>query len=475
MDAPAPGTVEGGYEFIGGDPGDQTSWQPVSNQVGFSGPQGGPPGANYNSIDPEMRAIVAKLPDDRMRQQALEQVLRNRGIPDPHVQGSGRDWYMADPQTGALNALTNTPEWDRYDALEGVMELPRVVAGAAGAAVGSFAGPVGGMAGAAAGGALGDVATRGAMAYLSPEFRGLAEENLGAMAKDVGINAAIDAGTFGIAKGAGPLAGKLFGKPAGQAVGSVVNKGVISPVAKGAGQVLETAGQGTANVARTMQTPFGRSVATMGIPGASEAEVLGELATLPAAAARNLPHGMQRLGSSQTLNELSPELGQWLRSQGQGIRRAASPSNLTEEGLSRLQVNPGAAPRPSPSAGGVLREVAQSGAQRLGASPGTVKTAGQLGNVIGQGAEALAVGGKGLATGARGVAGIGLGAAEAGGRAVQGAGSLLRRAGTLASPFESRAVIQSGLNEGKDQYQEYLDRLRRERSKSNIESILAGN
>lgn len=427
--------------------------------------------ASYDTIDAEMRAIVAKLPDDRTRQQALEQVLRNRGIPDPKVQGQGRDWFMQDPKTGALNALTNTPGWDKYDALEGVMEIPRVVAGAAGAALGSVAGPAGGMAGAAAGGALGDVATRGALAYLSPEFRGLAEENIAAMAKDVGINSAIDAGTFGLAKGAAPVVRGLLGKPAGQTVGNVMNRGIVAPAMQGAGQALETGGRGAATVARTMQTPFGRSVAGMAMPGVAEAEVIGELANLPGAAARNLPKGMQRLGSTQFMQSNFPDAASWLRSQGQQIRRAATPAS--EEALARLRVNPGPAPRPQPTSGGVLRQVAESGAQRLGASPGTAKTAGHVANALGQGADALGVAGRGLATTARGTAGLGLAGVEAAGRGAQATGTLLRRTGQALGPFESRAAIQAGLNEGKDDLQTYLDRLRRERSRSNIDAILA--
>ncbi len=488
MAGPQPGTVEDGFQFIGGDPGVDANWQPVASQASLeSGNQGGPPGASYDTVDAEMRAIVSKLPDDRTRQNALEQLLMNRGIPEPKVQGSGRDWYMVDPQSGGLKALTNTPQWDRYDALEGAMELPRVVGSAIGAAGGSVLGAAagtlaapgpgtvaggvaGGMAGAGIGGGLADAATRAAMAYFSPEFRGQAEENMGAMAKDVGINAAIDAGTFGIAKGAGPAARALFGKGAGEAVGNVVNKGLVSPAMKGAGAVAETAGQGVAGVARAAQTPFGRSMATMAIPGAGEAEVMGEMATLPAAAARRLPEGMQRLGSMPFVNDVAPGAADWLRRTGQSVRRAASPSNLTEEGLSRLRVNPGAAPRPTPTAGGVLREVGERGARAAGASPGVTKTVGQVANVVGQGADALAIAGKGVASTARGVAGAGLAGAEAGGRGLQGAGWLLKKAGQVASPFESRAVIQAGGNEFKD----YLERLHRERSRSNIEAILAG-
>ncbi len=428
-----------------------------------------------------MRAVVSKLPSDTLRKQALEQMLRNRGVPDPKVQGQGRDWFMSDPQSGALNALTNTPEWDRYDALEGAVELPRTITAAVGGTLGGLAGAVGGppgalaggIAGAGAGGGLGDVITRSALAMYSPEFKGIAEENLGAMAKDVGINAGVDALTMGAAKGAGPLAGKLFGSGAGAATKSIVNNGVVSPILKGAGAAADTLGGGLATGARTMQTPFGRSVATMGIPGVGEAEALGELSRLPSAAARNLPKGMQKLGSYPFVQENFPKAAEWLRGTGQSIRRAASPADLAEEGLSKFRVTPQPAPR-APTSGGVLREVAQRGASAAGASPAVAKTAGQVANVVGQGADALAVAGKGVATGARGVAGVGLGGVEAGGRLMQGLGKVTNRAGTLASPFESRAGIQAGLDRGGDEFRDYLDRLRRERARSNMDLILAG-
>ncbi len=480
--APVAGTVEGGYEFIGGDPASPDNWAPVAQQASLQAqPSGGPPGANYQTIDPEMRAIVSKLPSDALRKQALEQMLRNRGVPDPQVQGQGRDWFMQDPQSGALNALTNTPEWDRFDALEGAVELPRTITAAVGGTLGALGGAVGGppgaiagaIGGAGVGGGLGDVATRAALAAYSPEFRGIAEENLGAMAKDVGINAAIDAGTAGIAKGAAPAARALFGPAAGAATKSIVNNGVVSPVLRGAGAAAETLGGGAASVARTMQTPFGRSVATMGIPGMAETEAVGELAQLPAAAARNLPKGMQKVGSYPFVQENFPKAAEWLRGTGQSIRRAASPADLAEEGLAKFRVSPQPPPR-VPTSGGVLREVSQRGAQALGASPRVAKTAGQVANVVGQGADALATAGKGVATGARGVAGVGLGGVEAGGRLMQGLGKATNRAGTLASPFESRAGIQAGLDRGGDEFRDYLDRLRRERARSNMDLILAG-
>jgi hypothetical protein len=471
MAGPAVGTVEDGYEFIGGDPGDDASWQPVASMASFGAPQGGPPGATYDTIDPMLRAVVNKLPTDQMRQQALEQSLRNKGIANPQVQGSGRDWYMVDPQTGTLQALTNTPEWDRYDALEGMIELPRVVAGTLGAAGGTaLAGPLGGVAGAGAGGALGDAATRMILAQMSPEFKDIAASDLTAMAKDVGVNAAIDAGTFGVARAAGPLARAAFGKPAGQAVSTVMNRGVISPAVEGAGKAIQTVGKGTANVARTMQTPFGRSVATMGIPGVGEAEVVGELAKLPSAAARNLPKGMQRLGSTQFMQDTLPDAASWLRQTGQGLRRGASQGS--EEALSKFRVTPGAPTPAAPTSRGVLSQVAEAGAKKAGLRPQNVQRAGQAAGVVGDGLDALATGGQAVASTARGIAGAGLAGAQAAGRATQGVGSAIRTAGRYASPFESRAAIQSSLDFGKDEFSEYLDSLRRGKARANINAIL---
>lgn len=450
-----------------------------------------PDAASYDTVSAGLRAGVAKLPSDSMRQQYLEQSLINKGIPDPKIVGQGRDWYYFDPQTGGYKALTNTPGWDQYDGMEAAVEMPRVIGSALGGAAGGLmGGGIGAIPGAAAGGGIADVATRFAMSQISPEFRQVAEQNMGTMAKDVGVNMAIDGATMGIAKYAPGAVGAVLPGARGL-VQNVMNKGVVSPAARTAGQVVEATGRGVEGVARTLQTPFGRSVAGMGIPGVAEAEVAGELLNLPAAALRNSPNLMQRLGSTRMAEEYFPAVAQGLRRTGQNLRRATAsvdPGSVTER-MARGMAVPGSeeAVARTVSAPAVARVLGERGVRGLGQklqqsglretpfTPDTVKSAGQFAERLGRGAESVGRFGQGLASTARSVAGAGLGVAQAAGATTRYAGSALKKAGTLGSPIESRAAMQQGGDWLKDEAMERLERLQRARLRASMDNVLASN
>ena len=431
-----------------------------------------PESAGFDTASGQLRAVVAKLPNDQMRKAALEQTLQRMGIPNPIVEGNGRDWYYLDSQDGKYKALTNTPGWDRYDAVEGLTEIPRIMGAtiggalAGGATAGAGAIP-GAMAGAGIGGLVGDFATRVALSSLSPEYAKQSEENFGQQLKDMVINAAIDAGSMGLAKGVPALAGNLLGTNAGRAARAVMEKGVVSPMVKGAGSATEAVGSGVANVAKGMQTPFGRSVATMAIPGAGEAEMIGQLAQAPAAAARGLPNFMQRVGSMPTVNEFAPGLANWLRTTGAGVRRAATtPGTVSQKIANMMTLGAEEGTKRAPTAGGVLRELAErSGAKNLA---GTAET-------VGKGLENVARAGQAVSGAAQTAAGGLLAGTQAVGTAAKGLGKMARVAGTVASPIESRTAMQRGGEYLKDEYQDYIDRLRRARERSKINTMLVNN
>lgn len=449
-----------------------------------------PEAASFDTVSAALRAGVAKLPSDSMRQQYLEQSLINKGIPDPKVVGQGRDWYYYDPQGGGYKALTNTPGWDAYDGMEAAVELPRVVGSALGGFGGAALGGAGAIPGAMAGGGIADVATRYAISQISPEFRQVAEQNMGTMAKDVGVNMAIDGATMGVAKAAPAAIGAVF--PAWrQGVSNVMNKGIVSPTVKAAGQAVEATGRGVAGAARTLQTPFGRSVAGMGIPGVAEAEIAGELLNLPAAALRNSPNLMQRLGSTRMAEEYFPAAAQALRRGGQNLRRATTavdPGSATER-IARMMRVPGSeeAIARGATAPAVARVLGERGVRRLGQglhslglretpfNPGTVKAAGQFAERLGRGAENVGRFGQGLATTARGVTGAALGGIQGAGNMARYAGSAIKKAGTLGSPLETRAAMQQGGDWLKDEAMERLERLQRARLRASMDQTLASN
>lgn len=437
-----------------------------------------PAKAGYDTVDGNLRAVVSKLPNDDMRKQALEQTLQRQGIPNAQVMGQGRDWYYYDPESGQYKGLTNTPGWDRYDALEGALEIPRMAGSALGATgLGAVTGGLGALGGAAAGGAMGDIATRAILSQISPEYKRVSEENMGAMAKDVGINAAVDAGSFGLAKYGLPAAAGLLGKNARAATTAVMNKGIVSPTVKAAGSVVEGAGGAVAAGAGRLQNAAGRAGLATFAPGLAEAELVGDVLKAPGYLAKNIPRAMQALGSHPTANKFFPSAGAWLRRQGSGLRRAATESLETgSDKLARGMSMSEEAAKRGVTSGSTLGELGHRAATAMGATGATAKTARAIGRTVGNGMDGAAHIGSVISTGTRGAAGTALGAVQGAGKAAQAVGGLGRRAGTLASPLESRAVLQTLGNEYVgDPMREALDNLQRARMKAKMSQTLVHN
>lgn len=478
--------------------------------------------AGFDTVSGELRAGVAKLPSDSMRKQYLEQTLQNKGIVNAQVMGQGRDWYFFDQQAGQYKALTNTPGWDRFDALEGAVELPRLAGAGIGGTLGAMGGSaIGGaldfgatrqpgavagggagaglgfLAGTAGGSALADIGTRYVMSAISPEFKQVAEENMGQMGRDVAINAGIDTLGGGLAKYAPAAVGSVF-PGFKNAVSNVMNKGIVSPTVKTAGEAAEKVGAGVEWAAGKLQNPLGRSVGTMTMPVVGEAETAGVIAGLPAQGLRGLPGTMQKLGSKPWMQEYLPGPAEWLRRSGQNLRRATNavnPSTMSEQ-VAKTMAMPGTAQTAkgaqAPAVARVLGERAARGTGRniqrvkqafTGAeeyvpnpvSQATVKAVGRGSEAVGRGLEAVEQFGQGVSQTARGISGLGIGATQAVGAGVRRGGQALRTAGTLASPLESRFAMQQGGDYLKDEGVKELERLQRQRMQANINSILAGN
>lgn len=432
-----------------------------------------PGAASFDSVSGQLRAVVNKLPNDQMRQAAIEQSLQRMGIHNAQVMGSGRDWYYFDDKSGGYKALTNTPGWDKYDAVEGMLEVPKIAgatlgAGIAGLGSGGMAAVPGAMLGAGIGSGIGDAATRMYLGATSPEYAKQVDENPGAILKDMAMSAGIDAASLGIAKGAGPVVSKLLGTNAGAATNAVMNKGIISPAVKGTGAVIEGTGKGIANGARMVNTSFGRSGAAMAMPGVGEAEVIGDLIKVPGQLIRNSPKIMQKLGSSETLNKFMPDAAGWLRRQGSSLRRAAAPSlSPTQKAANFIGMGAEETAK-GPTSGAVLRELANKAGPRGQAFSKTAET-------IGRGVDNLEAVGRGITATTQGIAGGALKTAEIGGRTAQAFGAGMRRAGTIGSPLESRVALHAGGDALKDEYEQYIERLRRTRARSKMNGTLATN
>lgn len=245
--------AEGPYEVKVEDAlKDVLGWQPQGVQ---------PLNADYSQVSPELRALVHQMPDDLAKRSFLEGKMREYGHQDTQIIGQGRDWYAYNPHENKWMGLTNSPEWDLSDLSEAGLVGGRALASAGGAIAGALTGGgVGAIPGAAAGGAAFDIGSRGISAAIDPAFRDVAEENLGGMAKDVGMGAAIDAGTMGLGRMIPTSAMRAPLSAIGQKLGSFAEE-----TGKGLSKVGGFMGGKTASeVASTIAAPDAGMV-TMGL------------------------------------------------------------------------------------------------------------------------------------------------------------------------------------------------------------------
>jgi len=147
--------------------------------------------------------------------------------PDAQPVGDG-NFVFTNPET-KQPTLFDPKGPDFGDVAEFGRVIPEMVGGAVGGFGGTLLAPgpgtiVGGIAGSQAGGELYDLALRGMTGVPS-------SRTFGEAAKDVGINAAIDAATLGAGEFAGPAIRKIFGSPQGQVAGQAAPESGHEPAA----------------------------------------------------------------------------------------------------------------------------------------------------------------------------------------------------------------------------------------------------
>lgn len=437
----------------------QTPMSAVLNNLGMGQMVGMKPlDADYSSADPMWRALVHKLPNDNDRRAVLQQILQQRGVQNPTIVGSGRDWHVFNPEGNYWVGLTNNPEWDATDLVEAGLEAPRFVAsGLAGgaAAAGTGGNPFAGMAGAAAGGGAVDAMERGALAFFSPEYRQHLSQNPGATAADIAKGMAFDAAGMGI--------GKLAGKALGRATGGMATEAApLSALARGGGTAGRVGGELTETMAGALDGPVMSDLATSFVPGAAEAQGLGYLMEAPAWLARNSAKGIDKLGGA--VEGALPRVGQGLKNvagrmtQPRGNIPAGDTRNVVgnvmEGGMARARSAMGHGPHAEEMYDYWRR--ASVAARKAGASPNEARAAGDR---AAQEFEGRFMRGSDPATRAAGNAGEKLGEymnlAEEGGRnlgrvavggvrlglkGVKTAGGLARRGGAAAESIGRRTV-----------------------------------
>lgn len=466
--------AQGPYELNIPDALGKMGWQHLSHV----------PENPENDVQAGWRAAITKIPDEDAKRAFLETKMRHGGIEDPKVVGQGRDWYAFNPHTSKWYAITNSPDWEMADLAEGGLEGARFLGSAAGGALGGvtgagLGGPVGAPLGAAAGAGLGggavDIASRGLLAAMDPDFKNYAEENLGSQAADVGKSAGIDAAMFG--------AGKAI-MPARMAAG------VISGGLKSTGAAAEAGGQLLSKGAGTLAgSDIGSTVASQFIPGISEATTAGWLGQLPAAAAEGIPRAAGNLAENGTFREIAGDAASQKISDVSKtlLKQRPRPFSLAEEMASKLG---GAAPEAKTSArdvfgnafeqvGGRMKlnkdlgfaQMAEEG--RLGAQEAFGKShtpeevnaiadevvrsmrekmikssgnrAGQMGERFGEGIDQLATASRGIERMGTGMTKGLLRGAQGAGEATALGGRVLNRAATVAAPLEIPAAVRYGL------------------------------
>ncbi len=438
-----------------------------------------PTDADYGNIQMGWRAAVSKLPDDASRRAYIEGQVKNLGQEGAQVTGSGRDWFIFNPQTSKWMGVTNNPEWDMSDMVEAGLEAPRAIASALGGGVGAVSGagtPASlalGAAGAGLAGGAADTLTRAGLAAFDPQYREVAGQNLGGMAADVGMGAGLDAATMGLGKGIPAALGAI--KPGlGQAAAGLVNNGLASSAAKAVGRGMEVGGGAVKGLTGILDNRLGRDVATLGIPVVGDASAAGFLAQAPAMATRGAAKGLGSLGEAGWMRDMSPAIAEKLRNYSANLLRNSSPGRqgvaeeaqyVAERLANRMGTSPGAMPAESAfneAPSNIMENLFRGTAEKV--KPGAGVRAGQVGRSVGRGIENLETVGKGVEKAAGAIAGGAIKGTRAAATGVQRTGQALRGAGTIGAPIENRALGRFAAEEayGPD-FEEWNPLRRRER------------
>ena len=421
---------------------------------------------NYDMVDNGARRGIAALGNhEDLKKLYLQAHLRDNDMGDAKVVGSGDDFYFFDPKSGKYHALTNKPGLDMADANEfGVDALENALGiggslaggiggGAAGSAVGPLGTIVGGAAGSAAGGAVGRGMFDMGAAALDPNLRKLigSEEFQTGRVKQAGW----DAVGGGLAGGLGAIAPKLL------------NTGIASSAAKGAGSAAEGVGGAVAGGAKYLNSDalipkLVRAGAENFVPGTGQLQIPALLARSGELVPGGLKAGNRAANALYRKSFKGSEEGFAKASQSFGDAGFASPLVRADDVLTPWQEKLASfaegtasrgfstAPRASRAdklaaalsgqkpATNVLRESGVRDSINTLARGGRVEGAAKG---VAEAAELASKGGRAVEAVNAGVIKGTIGTVGAAGRGLQATGRGLKNVGTIAAPLENRALI----------------------------------
>lgn len=277
----------------------------VLEQNGYEVESAVPISPDLENIQYDWRAGVNELPNDETRKMYIEGKMKRAGVTSPTVMGSGRDWYVFNPNNNQWIAATNSQDWDLSDLVELGTEIPSVVGGALGFAGGAaLSAGAGGVLGAAAGGTAGSALTKAGLAAFDPEFASVIGNNLGDVGQELAGEAALGAATGGALKYGGKYLSRLspFSSTA-KAAGSVGE--TLGGIAKPLGSVVSKA-KPNPNFIGPMPKSFDprgivNEMATAFNPITQGAQFYGFLGQLPRAGVRGIAKGMGTIGENKYL------------------------------------------------------------------------------------------------------------------------------------------------------------------------------
>lgn len=251
------------------------------------------PDTDPENVSKYLSGVIPTMATDDEKHNFIRNHLKSEGFDDPHVVGSGSNWYNYEPDLGKWYQVTKAPDLhDGSGWLNAALSAPQMLGsglvGAGGAGLGMSAGSAGGplgsvagaVAGGAAGGAVGSAAgqglTKSALALYDPDYRKAlngAEE-----ANQIGGNSLKDAAVMGV------------GGPLGEA---------LAPVAKGAGRLISGLGSLTSGVGKVVSNPATSEFIANSIPGAiGNITSAAEIPQLAQSAVKGAPRAMQWLADT---------------------------------------------------------------------------------------------------------------------------------------------------------------------------------
>lgn len=256
---------------------------------------------DYDTVNASRRFSIANLDSDQAKASYLKSSLEKEGKQVNSIIGQGRDFYYYDQETGRYKALTNSPDWELADLVEGANTGARMTGGLAGGlAGGTVANVPGAMAGGAAGTALAEAGTRGLAAALDPSYREAfrGDEAL----KAGGIQTVLGGVIPGVAAGVQKVAGNVLGQQLGK-----IATAPMSSATQAAGYGAQGVGK-LGQIGTLGATETGSTIGTAFTPGLGTVQMAGMLAQLPQQAVMGLSKAGQWVGKKVGAEEAAKKI-----------------------------------------------------------------------------------------------------------------------------------------------------------------------